>query len=191
MTVTLDAATHTYRVAGKVVPGVTRILAPLIDLAGIPKDVLDAKADLGRRVHAACHYLSENDLDPWSIDGDVRPYLDGFELFLRETGAVIVANEQIVHSAQWGYAGQLDLKAEIDLERWLLDIKSCVAVPMSAGPQTAAYQRADADPLVKRRGALRLTPEGRYRLEPLNDPNDWSAFLACLTLHRFKEAHAQ
>jgi len=187
--ITFDAPTHVYRLNGARVPSVTQLLRPLIDLSGIPRDVLEAKRDLGQRIHAACHYLSENDLDPSSVEADVEPYLDGFARFLRETRARIVANEQIVYSAQWGYAGQLDLIVEIERTRWLLDIKSCVAVPMSAGPQTAGYHRALGDPAVTRRGALRLTPDGRYVLEPLDDPNDWACFLAALTLHRFKESH--
>lgn len=190
--VTLEPETHTYRLpGGEVVPGVTRLLRPLIDLAGIPKDVLEAKADLGRRVHAACHYLSENDLEPSSVEPDVAPYLAGFERFIVESGARIVANERIVHSQQWGYAGQLDLIADIERVRYLIDIKSCVAVPMSAGPQTAAYHRALGDPTVTHRAALRLKPDGRYVLEPLNDPNDWSAFLAALTLYRYREAYGK
>ena len=184
-----DDATHTYRFGGVVLPSVTQILRPLIDLSGIPRDVLEAKRDLGQRVHAACHYLSENDLDPSSVDPDVEPYLAGFERFLRETGAEIIANEQFVHSQQWGYAGQLDLIARIDGATHLLDIKSCVAVPMSAGPQTAAYLRALGDPSVTHRGALRLKPDGRYVLEPLHNPNDWAAFFAALSLLRYKESH--
>jgi hypothetical protein len=190
VTVTLEQPAHIYRLpSGQVVPSVTQILAPLVDLAGIPRDVLAAKADLGRRVHTACHYLSEDDLDPWSIEGDVRPYLDGFVRFLSETGAKIIANERIVYNAMHGYAGQLDLVAIVFGRTTLIDLKTSIVTPLAAGSQTAAYQRALGDPQVTHRAALRLRPDGTYRFDTLNDPNDWSVFVACLTLHRYMEQH--
>ena len=58
---TVDEASHTYRFGGALVPGVTCILRPLANFAGIPPDVLEAKANLGRRVHFACQLDDEQD----------------------------------------------------------------------------------------------------------------------------------
>lgn len=186
---TFDEAAHVYRLGGAVVPSVTQVLSPLSSFAGIPVDVLEAKRDLGQRVHFACQLDDEHDLDESSIENDVAPYLDGWRRFLRESGAVVVHNEQRVVEHTLRYAGTLDNVLEIDGFRWLVDKKTCLSLPIAVGPQTAAYMRALRDPLCTRRAALRLRPDGSYRFDPLTGADDWAAFLSCLTLHRFKESH--
>jgi len=187
---TFDEATHTYRVRGARVPSVTQILAPLFSFEGIPPAVLDAKRDLGQRVHFACQLDDENDLDEASIEHDVAPYLNGWRRFLRETGAVVVHNEQRVAEPTLMYAGTLDNVLLLNGAKWLVDKKTSFALPMAVGPQTAAYMRALGDPTVTHRGALRLRPDGSFRFDPLTGVNDWAAFMACLTLLRFKESQS-
>lgn len=184
-----DAATHTYRLCGMVVPSVTRILAPLVDLSGIRPEVLEAKRDLGSRVHYACQLSDEDDLDEDSVEADVEPYLNAWRRFLRESGAKVLANEQQVGEPMLLYAGTLDNVLELNGAKWVVDKKTSFATPISAGPQTAAYLRALGDTSITRRAAIRLRPDGTYRFDPLNGADDWSTFVACLTLHRFKEAH--
>lgn len=182
-----DARTHTYMMGGEIVPGVTSVLKPLIDFSRIPADVLAAKADLGRRIHAATEFDDDGDLDEDSVEPDVAPYLAAYRRFRAESGAVVVANERMVYEPMHRYAGTLDRILQIDRIDWLVDIKSCVTTPMSAGPQTAAYLRALNDPRVQRRAALRLRPDGTYRFEPLTSPDDWSCFYACLAVRRYTE----
>lgn len=187
---TFDERTHEYRVGGSRVPGVTSVLRPLVDFSRVPADVLAAKADLGRRVHFAAQLHDEDDLDESSVEPDVAPYLVAYRRFLAETRATILVNEVPVYCAQHRYAGTLDRVLSIGGERWLVDLKTAIATPITTGPQTAAYLRALDYPNVTRRGALRLRPDGTYRLDALNDPNDWAVFLSCLTLHRYAESHA-
>ncbi len=188
---TFDEASHTYRFGGKVVPGVTSILRPLVDFSGIRRDVLEAKADLGKRVHFACQLHDEDDLDEASVQEDVAPYLQAYRLFLSESRAQIVMNEERVFSRTYGYAGTLDRVMALPAQgTFLVDLKTCIATPTSTGPQTAAYLRALDPSVCTRRAALRLRPDGTYRLDELTDPNDWATFLACLTVHRHLEKHA-
>jgi len=187
---TFEEASHTYRHGGQVVPGVTSILRPLVDYSSVPPHVLEAKADLGRRVHEACQYLDEDDLDEESVEADVDPYLAAYKRFKAETGALILLNEYRVFNPLHRYAGTLDRVFRINGESVLTDLKTCIVTPNSVGPQTAAYMRALDDSRVTRRAALRLRPDGTYRLEMLDDPNDWATFLACLTVHRHLEKHA-
>jgi hypothetical protein len=186
---TFDEATHTYRLLGGVVPGVTQILRPLNNFAGIPPAVLEAKADLGRRVHFACQLDDEDDLDESSVEEDVAPYLAGWRAFLRDTGAVVLANEQRVAEPLFMYAGTLDNVLLLNGKKVLTDKKTSFTLPMAVGPQTAAYQRALGDASVTHRAALRLRADGTYRFDPLTGADDWAVFMACLTLHRFKESH--
>lgn len=185
-----DEATHSYTWDGVPVPGVTEVLRPFVDFSRIDPRVLAAKADLGRRVHVACQFDDENDLDETSVEDDVAPYLAAYRKFRTDTGAIVIANERKVFEPLFRYAGTLDRILAIANDHWLVDLKTAFTTPMSAGPQTAAYQRANADFTINRRAALRLRPDGTYRFDPLNNPDDWSAFLACLTVHRFKEVHS-
>lgn len=185
-----DEATHTYRLQGAPVPGVTSILAPLVSFEGIPENLLEAKRRLGQDVHFACQLDDENDLDEDFLEVDVAGYLKGWRAFKRDTGAEVVLNEQRVADPVLQYAGTLDRVMRIHGAKWLVDLKTCIATPMSVGPQTAAYMRALADTTVSHRGALRLRPDGTYRLDALTNPNDMAVFMACLALHRFKESQA-
>lgn len=182
-----DEASHTYRFSGRVVPGVTSVLKPLQDFSGIPPAVLAAKADLGRRVHFACQLHDEDDLDESSVQEDVAPYLAAYRRFLLESGAVILENERKVFERSLMYAGTIDRVLRINQEVMLVDLKTSISTPLSAGPQTAAYKRALNDVRVTSRAALRLKPDGSYRLDALNDANDFSVFIACLTLRNFLE----
>ena len=190
---TFNEAAHVYRHAGQVVPSVTQILAPLANFEGIPADVLERKRRLGQAVHLACQFDDEGDLDEASITDDVRGYLEAYRRFRRETGARVVANERRVYHATLGYAGTLDRVLEIRARHWLTDLKTCIATPLAVGPQTAAYELAGgfdpAFPRIHYRAALRLAPDGRYQLDTLTSAHDWPAFLACLTLRNFREAH--
>jgi hypothetical protein len=186
---TFDEPTHVYRLAGAIVPSVTQILAPLCSFEGIPRATLEAKRDLGQRVHFACQLDDEDDLDEVSVEPDVAPYLSAYRKFRRETGATVVLNEQRVVEPRLRYAGTLDRVIRLDGVKWLVDLKTSFTTPISAGPQTAAYLRALADPSVLHRAALRLRADGSYRLDPLTGADDWSAFMACLALHQFKESH--
>lgn len=187
VTLTFDEESHTYRLGGVRVPSVTQILAPLCSFEGIPREVLEAKRDLGQRVHFACQLDDEADLDQDSVGDDVAPYLDAWRKFLAESGAKVVHNEQRVFEPTLRYAGTLDNVLEIGGKKWLVDKKTSISTPASAGAQTAAYLRALNDPSVTRRAAVRLRPDGAYRFDPLSGSDDFSVFLACLTLHRWKE----
>jgi hypothetical protein len=186
---TFDEAAHVYRAGGVVVPSVTQVLSPLVDFSGIPEHVLEAKRQLGQEVHFACQLDDEDDLDESSVAPHVAPYLASWRAFKRDTGAEVLMNERRVFDPLLLFAGTLDRVVWLNGHHWLIDLKTCISCPIAVGPQTAAYLRALAEPEVTHRGALRLRPDGTYRLDALTDPNDWACFMACLTLKRFKESH--
>ena len=61
---TFDEASHTYRIDGQVVPGVTSVLKPLTDYSMVPPADLQAAADFGKAVHRACELDDLMDLPP-------------------------------------------------------------------------------------------------------------------------------
>lgn len=193
-----DAATHAYTLGGQRLPSVTQVLAPLYDFSRVRDDVLEAKRALGQAVHLACQLDDEGDLDESSLDEAVRPYLDGYRLFKSHKITRVVAAELRVHHPTLRYAGTLDLLADIDGDRTLIDLKTPVVINPAVGLQTAAYVSALPLELLTRpsggmhvrRAALRLTEDGHYRLIEYRDPNDFPTFVAMLTVHRWKEKHA-
>lgn len=186
---TFDEASHTYRFLGAVVPSVTQLLQPMSDFSRVPRDVLEAKRELGHQVHYACQLDDENDLDEDSVEEAIEPYLAAWRKFRTDTGCAVLANEKRVFEPIYQYAGTLDRVLAFKGAHWLVDLKTAFTTPMAAGPQTSAYLRALGDTSVTHRAALRLRPDGTYRFDPLTGADDWSAFVACLTLHRFKESH--
>lgn len=182
-----DEATHTYRVGGQIKPSVTQILKPLVDFSMVDPDVLQAKSDLGRRVHRATELDDEGDLDESTVTDDVAPYLQGWRLFKRDVKPAILLIEHRIYNRESNYCGTLDRFAGIDQDEWLIDIKSSAQIHRAVGPQTAAYVAGLYAKKLPRRGVVQLKPDGTYRFRELTDPRDWVTFQACNLIHRFHQ----
>ncbi len=184
-----DEAAHRYVVDGKVRPSVTQILEVVDEIWRVPFEVLERARKLGTAVHRATELFDRDDLDESSVDPAIEPYLRSYQRFRSETGFVPDHVEMRLYHAQMGYCGTLDRVGQMNGKRALLDIKSGEEWP-SHGPQTAAYEQAFehmTKQKVSARFGLYLRDDGTYRLQPKKDPSDWSVFLACLTIQRFKE----
>lgn len=175
---------------GEVCPGVTTILKPLNDFSGIPEAVLSAKASLGTWVHKATELIDQFELNWDTVPEDRIGYCRAYERWLDEVGPVITGSEQQVWSIKHRFAGTFDRTAKIEGKSWLIDIKTTAAINKPIGPQLAAYKEALKESKgieVDGRAALQLKPDGTYRFVPFTDRFDWSVFLSCLTIHKFKE----
>lgn len=182
-----DAATHTYRVAGERWPSVTQVLDQLDVLARIPQHLLDAAAAFGTAVHDACH-LDDLGILNWELlDPHLKPYVQGWRKFQLDTGAKIVAAEQMVVHRRLRYCGKLDRRCRISGVDELVEIKSTAVMPETVGAQTAAYVEALGMPKLRRR-AVQLLPDGTYRSQVLKSPADWNLFLSCLNVHQWRAA---
>lgn len=180
---------HTYWFNGALVPGVTTILKPISPYGSVPREILAVKAALGTAVHAACDLDDQGILDESSITSEMMAYVDAWRAFKREFGIVLDLNETTLFNQTHWYAGTLDnVVFSDDGTRWLVDKKTSAVLQPTVGPQTAAYAHALGEPDVKR-GVVQLRPDGTYRFVVLNDAMDWPTFLACLTIHKWKEKH--
>jgi hypothetical protein len=185
--------THTYLLAGRVVPSVTQILerAGLVCYDHIPKAILDHKAEVGTAAHAAAHYLDEGDLELSTVDDEVMPYLDGWMKFRSETKFRAAAIERRgiarVDGMEYGYT--FDRDGELDGRPTLLEIKCTAGVEISWGPQTAAYEMAlrAADGKARQRVAVHLKPNGTYSLVKLTEMKDYMVFKWALALEVWKQ----
>ncbi len=195
-----DAATHTYRLNGEVVPSVTEILKPISpDFSMVKADVLEAAADRGRAVHRMIELLESDDLDLQGLHPDLLPYLDRYMAFKDATGFQWEASEVMGASERWRFAGTLDMLGSIGGRRVLVDIKTSASIPKSVGPQTAAYAELIGQPRIQR-AVLHLradkfaflslnTPD--KTLHSLNGANDWPVFLSCLSIYNFNKGETR
>lgn len=187
--IAFNAERHEYHLGGRRLPSVTEVLDPINELDGIPRDVLRAAADFGSHVHMACDLFNSGTLDDDALDPALRPYLDGWKAFLRDTQAEVLASEMLVHHPGLGYCGTLDAIVKWRGRHHVVDIKTSAAVPRTVGPQTAAYREAYMQSHLacsSTRYCAHLTGDGRYRLVKLSDPSDMSMFLSCLNIHQWR-----
>lgn len=183
---------HSYRNdAGADVPGVTRVLKPLSDACyrDVPREVLDRAAQLGRAVHLMIHYDCKGTLDVDSLEGDVRKYYNIWRNFRSTSSFEPILSEHVVHSARFGYAGQIDLYGVLNGELVHIDAKRCANIMPTVGPQTAAYGQAltEMGHEWKRRFALHMhgnTANG-WSLHEYSSPHDLRLFLSALNVHNF------
>lgn len=185
-----DAATHTYKLGGKSVPGVSAVLEPLQKLDDIPPDILAAAAEFGTQVHQAVHLFNVDDLVMDSLAPRVARYLDGYCKFLADSRMQILLTEKRVGSPKYGYCGTLDLWGELQKRRALLDVKATAAYPRIVEPQSAAYAQAlqeTTGDTTQRRYCLHLR-ENDYKLTECKNPQDFNVFLSCLNVHRWRNS---
>lgn len=186
---------HEYRWEGAVVPHVTRIIAPLTNYDKIPQDVLERARQQGQAVHK----MVEADLNGTLLDLPewMFGHFDAWNRFKEESGFECWASEQYVYSRRLGFAGTLDLAGiPHKLKKCrpsVIDVKRSFYAGPAIGLQTVGYQEpwneTHPEARLEKRFALRLDADGKYRLEPFEDPDDRGAFIACLQQLRWKEKH--
>jgi hypothetical protein len=188
-----DAATHTYRLDGELVPSVTTVLKSvgLVEYSHIPQDVLQAAAHRGTAVHTALEYLDRGELDWTSLDPTIKPYVVAYERFLEDSSFIPAHIEYRVFNGLHRYAGTLDRTGYLGNfgnSLTVLDFKTGLVLPGHA-IQLAAYANCLVMPRRFRRIALQLCGDGTYRVHeyPLGTMSrDIDLFLAALACHNFK-----
>lgn len=207
---TFDKASHTYRVSGKLVPGVTSLLDALHSFAGVSREALEAAQARGTFVHDLCTAYDHDELDEdalASMDIDEEtgvsrwvPYLSAYKQFLHDHQPNWAGIEEMGYSSTYSYAGTPDRWGSLNtprmpVKRAVVDIKSSVQSHPVWGIQTAAYRQIIAERfprdgwLTARRFTLQLLPTGKYNLLPWDSPTDWPAFMALLTLSQWRAKH--
>lgn len=195
VSLTLDEASHTYRMGAQVVPGVTQVLdAALQEYQHVATHVLEIAADFGRNVHAACDLYDRAELDWNTLDMRLAPYVTAWARFLDESGVTIIASELRVYHPRQRYAGTLDALGVFPRRRRpsVIDRKTTAVIPKSVGPQTAAYREARAAQgfeLGTDRYCVHLRSDASYKLLKLAAPGDYPLFLSCLNVWRFKNGY--
>lgn len=188
-----DPATHTYTVGGRVVPSVTQVLGPLVDLSKIPRETLEIARQKGTAIHKMAELDARGDLDEDTLPEWMRPVLEQWRKFRADTRFEIIESEQQVYHQKYGYAGTFDLLGSMHGSKILslIDIKRSFLSGPVIGFQLAAYAAArrkemdDHHPF--HRYALRLNENQPYKLELYDDANDFQSFLTCLSFWKLKQ----
>jgi len=112
--------------------------------------------DKGSMVHLAVKYDLAGELDEDSLDEEIRPYLSAFRKFMTESGLKVSQSETPGVNTVYHYSGTPDL--------------------IGCFPKPGAC----------RRFALELSKEGKYKLIPHTDSNDFAVWLAAVAVHQWK-----
>lgn len=190
-----DPVKHIYFLDGKYIPGVSSILknAGLVDLSGIPQDVLERARDFGVAVHKACELEDLGTLDIESLSDPVIPHLEAWRKFKKENDVIIEEIELPVFSEKWWIAGTLDRIILSGDKRKLLDIKTSSSIYPSMKIQEAGYKTAYEEMTgvkISERLIVQLLKDGTYKLTPCNDEVDLQVFYAAVQIYRFKKKEA-
>src|SRR3989344_802884 len=97
-------------------------------------------AEEGTLVHEVIEKLFAGEKPP--IPDSVKPVVAGFEYFQKEHEIIPHQIESKIFSKEHGYAGTIDVLAEVDGKLGVLDIKTSQAIYRDYGLQTAAYVQA-------------------------------------------------
>jgi hypothetical protein len=172
-------------------PRVTEILSPYADFSAVPPDVLQAAADRGVEVHAACAAYAHNLWLPVpdNLDGYVRSFKAWFDSYIVE---VLAVEEEVIHPA-FGYIGHVDLIATVAGIRpkqtvCVIDYKSPVTASRSWNCQIAAYLEASKDRYgTEIAGALMLKKDGSLpKMIWLENGNQaFAAFTGALSAYNY------
>ena len=209
--VVFDEASHTYRVEGREILGVTRTLA----LAGYVDTTWFTEwcSKRGTVVHKAVELEAEGLYEPASWRDDLEEaglsenkiegllgHVEAWIRFREETGFQFLTDEAGIPyseirllSESRGFAGTADGVGTFRGSDALVlaDWKSGPPGP-STGPQTAAYAGAFHELTgrrIARRLGVQLRPDGRYRHCYFDDPNDFHDFEAALRVARWRLRH--
>lgn len=172
---TFDEQNHIYRVQGVAIPSVTQILVAegFIDTSWFT----EYGRDRGKYAHEAIKLYEQGSLDEESLDPVLRPYLDAWKQFKTDTGYVSEVVEEPLYSPVYQYAGTPDNIGLLNGEPTVLDIKTGAISPWVA-LQLSAYETLKK--MCLDRVALRLMPDGKYRLRHFKDRTDRQVFLAAV-----------
>ncbi len=112
--------------------------------------------DKGSMVHLAVKYDVAGTFDDYNWDPVIEPYFEGWQKFKKESGFKVSQSETPGVNTTHQYAGTPDL--------------------IGCFPK----------PGVCRRFALELNNDGKYKLVPFTDQNDFNVWLAAVSCHHWK-----
>lgn len=168
---------------------------------GLLKKAATAQRDRAAATGTDVHALAENLNRGMSVivPEDIAGFVDAYRKWLADFSPRILAAEEMLVGD--GYAGTLDLIAEIAGEVWLLDIKTAKGVYADTALQLAAYGHARyigrpgdptkyAIPKIDQYGVVHVRPEGAEFVPYDVTEDDYAAFRALMVASKWKAERA-
>jgi len=185
----LDFEEHIYRFGGKRQPGVSEVLTGL----GIVEEnyFTEFSRDRGTAVHTAVEFHLTGGLDWGSLDPRIRGYVEAACAFLKdagiEAGPGTIVERPLFHPV-YRYCGTPDLVCHAFGHRTVVDWKTgglgCAGMATAAYEMLARVHYPMPKPTdVRRRIAVQLYPDGRYKKFDLQDGFDYSDWTSAVTLY--------
>jgi hypothetical protein len=188
---TYDEETHTHRIGGEVVPGITTCIKPLTSYDAIPPAVLQAACDWGTAVHKTVELFCKGTLDEDQLDPALALVLTGFNRWADEVG--ILPCDFVVETPMGDpslmFAGIPDLILDGKL---IVEVKTRPVNMLTDSIQTAAQEA-----LWKKNGGQRtkeyehrvltLNVDGSYHYQKVNHRQAWPRFRKLLDHYHDKK----
>lgn len=174
-----DPGAHRYKANGMAIPSVTQILAAarISDLSFVTQNALER----GSRIHRLLEGYDRGNIRMDSVTSQDVPYVTGWADFKLQTRFKPALIEWPAWHPQYCYGGTPDRVGWIGKKLYVVEIKTGSA-PKHTGIQLAAYAM-----LLRRKAkrlAVLLTPNGKHKPIPYDSPQDFSYFMAALTIYR-------
>jgi gamma-glutamylcyclotransferase (GGCT)/AIG2-like uncharacterized protein YtfP len=183
----LDESTHTYTLGDRKLISVTQCLSILDNRWKVDPWYLER----GRLIHLATEYLDHDELDWSTVDERIRPYLDAYVKFRKDTGSVAHPGyiEHKLYHPIYFYAGRIDRIGYLNGCLVLIDLKTGASAKIDELQDAAYWELCRVNNIpIKKVFDLYLHDDGTYKLEPIERPKLLlPVFLAALTVARWRE----
>lgn len=115
-------------------------------------------------------------------DGDYTGYIQAFNSWVRDFNVEIVEQERTIFSDKYGYAGTVDMLANVNGEKRIVDVKTGKDLYEEVHLQTSAYKQAllEEGVIAHNTSALLLMEDGTYKYQLNRD--ELPAFLSAKKL---------
>jgi hypothetical protein len=186
---------------GRVVPSVTRVLdhAGLVSYDMVKREILERKSTIGTLVHLATHYYDNGDLDWSSLDDHTKGRTEAWANFRSDTGFVPrLVEERCIASVNGMVFGlTVDREGLMRGREAVIEIKNAATAEAWWAIQLAGYALGVPDPDGKnsspralfarrRRMAVQLFPDGKYKKHDFLDCQDAEIFISTLHIAHWK-----
>jgi hypothetical protein len=180
-----DEEKHLYTLDGRRLVSVTEALGLVDDRRKTDPWYLQR----GRLVHLACEYYDKNQLDESTVDIQIRPYIDAYVKFRKDTDFEPIHIEHPLYHPSYFYAGKPDRIGPLYDAHVIIDLKSGAKSKVDELQGAAYFELCRANNIpVKKVFDLYLSSEGTYKLEPIENPKRLlPTFLNVLGAYRYKE----
>ena len=185
-----DPSDHSYRLDGKLIPGVTTVLGAvgIIETSYFREEA----AWRGSVMHKVCELDDLGTIAQYEIDPQAEPYLAAYRAFKRDRAFLPSLIEQPLADPKLGFAGTPDRTGVIAGRQRGLDYRVTLDLKTGAEAWWHRLQLAAYSQLTGTLGriVLRLKSDGTYNAHELPIADRWrdkDDFLRCLYVYNLRE----